>query len=367
MSGGVDSSISAWLLSQKGYDVAGFFIKFWSDPTCSFQRENSCCDKESLENARSVASKIGIPFYVLDAKKLFKKIVVDNFIREYKNLKTPNPCINCNKFIKFGWFLDFARMSGFSHIATGHYARVKKDKRGIYCLLTGCDRAKDQSYFLYQLSQEQLSKIIFPIGQMEKKEVINTAKIQGLLPKNKKESQEICFIQDKDYRDFLKRHLPRHCFSAGDIVDEKEKIVGRHFGLVNYTIGQRKGIEQKGVKNENRMPLYVLGFNKRKNELVVGPGDNSYSQGIVVKNVSWLSETAKEKAFKSSKIAVKIRYRNVASTCRIRSNRNKILSVNVVFDNPQRAVTPGQSAVFYLGEELLGGGIIERASKERKK
>ena len=350
ISGGVDSSVSAWLLKKQGYDVEGFFIKFW--------KENNCCDDdESLKNAKAVAEKIGMPFHVIDAEKIFKKIVVDDFIQEYKNLRTPNPCVVCNKFIKFGWFLEFALKSGFDKIATGHYAEIKKDKQNVFHLYSGKDETKDQSYFLHRLNQKQLEKIIFPVGGMDKKEVCKIAKAKNIFPKNKKESQEICFIQD-DYREFLKRNLPKNCFAEGDIINQKKETVGKHFGLINYTIGQRKGIFQNKIKNENKKPLYVVGFGKKKNKLIVGPEKNIFSSGLVLENIFWTSPAAEKKAQENKSLTVKIRYRHKAVLCALQTEKNK--KMKIIFKIPQRAVTPGQSAVIYSGREVLGGGIIKQ-------
>ena len=361
MSGGVDSSVSAYLLKKQGYEIEGFFMEFWSDSFCKTKKENDYCDEESIKNAKKVAEKIGIPFHIINAKKIFKKIVVDNFIKEYKNLKTPNPCVICNKFIKFGWFLEFALDKGFDKIATGHYTEIKKDKKDIRSLFAGLDETKDQSYFLYQLNQKQLAKIVFPIGKMDKKEVCKIAKAENIFPKNKKESQEICFIQD-DYREFLKRNLSDKNFKSGDIVNKNKKIVGRHQGLVNYTIGQRKGILQDRIKNaclpvrqENKKPMYVFDFDKKNNRLIVGSEEDINFSGLILNNIYWISSEVEKKAFKNNKLKVKIRYRHKAVPCIIKKDE-KVLQV--VFEIPQRAVTPGQSAVFYIGKEVLGGGVI---------
>lgn len=358
MSGGIDSSVSALLLKKHGYDVVGFFMKFWSDPSCGIKKENSCCDSESLKKAKEVAKKINIPFHVIDAQKLFKKTVVDHFINGYKNLETPNPCILCNKFVKFGWFLDLAEELGFEKIATGHYAQIKKDKNNVFYLHSGKDEAKDQSYFLYQLSQKQLGKIIFPAGNMNKKEVMEIAKANNLKFENKKESQEICFIQDNNYRHFLKRHLSQKYFKPGDIVNLKNKKIGTHQGLLNYTIGQRRGINQTVIKNENKQPFYVVGFNKKGNKLIAGPDKNIFHKKMALGNLSWISESSRKKALKNPHLKVKIRYRGIPFPCLIKQNLKNKSQAEVIFKKPQRAVTPGQYAVFYSGNEVLGGGKI---------
>lgn len=351
MSGGIDSSVSALLLKKRGFAVSGFFLKFWSDPACGIKRENSCCDSESLKKAKEVAKKLGMPIHIVDVEKIFKKTIVDNFIDEFKKLRTPNPCVGCNKFIKFGWFLDLTQKLGFDKIATGHYARIKKDKAGIFHLLCGKDRDKDQSYFLCQLNQKHLSKIIFPVGSLAKKEVIKIAKKNKLNFENKKESQEICFISDKKYGDFLKRHISQKYFQSGKIVDLGKNVVGKHSGLINYTIGQRKGIDQTGVKNQNKTLLYVAGFEEKENTLIAGSEKDIYRKSMRVKKINWISKAAEKKALSMENIKVKIRYRHVPASCSIKGAEIKL-------KKPQWAITPGQYAVFYLKDEVLGGGVI---------
>ena len=341
MSGGVDSSVSAYLLKEQGYDAAGFFMRLWPG---------------SKGNAKNIARALKVPFFEISAEKIFKKNVIDYFIEEYKNLRTPNPCIMCNKLIKFGWLLDAGAKKGFEKLSTGHYCRIKKDKYGIYHLLKGKDPAKDQSYFLYRLDQKQLARIIFPLGDMEKDETRRMAKLKKIPLGKQKESQEICFLGNMDYREFLRKRIGKKYFQQGNIINLKGKIIGRHQGLINYTIGQRKGIEQLMVKNGSKKPLYVVGFKGKTNELVVGPDNDVYRKEMIIENLSWTSSIAKKQAFKNHKLAVKIRYRHTAASCAIKNKgKNKIL---VNLRQSQRAITPGQSAVFYRGEEVLGGGII---------
>jgi tRNA-uridine 2-sulfurtransferase len=359
MSGGVDSSVSALLLKEQGYSVTGFFIKFWSEPECGIKRENSCCDSESLKKTKEVAKKIGIPFHVVDAQKIFKKTVVDYFIDGYKKLETPNPCVLCNKLIKFGWFLNFAEKLGFGKIATGHYVQIKKDENGIFHLFQGKDDAKDQSYFLCRLNQKQLKKIIFPVGNMVKEEVKKIAGKNKLLFENKKESQEICFIRNGSYREFLKRQLPEKYFHVGNILDMKNKKIGEHQGLLNYTIGQRKGIEQKGIKNENKRPLYVVDFKKKENNLIVGSEMEILRKNLRLNDIHWISEATQKKALKKGKMSVKIRYRSQKANCIIKFSKRNKSEAEIFFGKSQKAVTPGQFAVFYAGREVLGSGVIE--------
>ena len=384
MSGGVDSSVAAMLLKKAGYDVVGLFLKLWSDPTCEISRDNACCDEKALMDARKVADQLGIPFFVVDARAKFHDEIVDYYLDEYKNLRTPNPCVVCNKKIKFGWMLEFAEKLGCEMIATGHYCRIKPvastspslslERRGIepegdnyFRLLKGVDSNKDQSYFLWQLSQEQLSKIMFPLGEMTKEEVRKIAKKAKLPVYEKKESQEICFI-DGDYREFLKKHLGAEFFKPGRIVDQDGFTVGRHEGLVNYTVGQRKGIEQAGTGNKGpgtgeRKPLYVTGFDLEKNELVVGSDEEVFRSEMIVEEVNWIRGTRNEEQGTGG-LKVKIRYRAEAVACEITQIPNSKPAspaggFQIRFDTPQRAVTPGQSAVFYDGDEVIGGGTIQ--------
>ncbi|MBM3256223.1 MAG: tRNA 2-thiouridine(34) synthase MnmA [Candidatus Moranbacteria bacterium] len=356
MSGGIDSSVSAFLLKKEGYAVTGFFIKFWSDPLYPAERENSCCNRESLESARAVAGELKIPFHVISARRFFKKAVVDDFIAQFKDYKTPNPCVRCNELIKFGWFLRFADSLGFERVATGHYCQVKKDRNGVCHLQKGVDPTKDQSYFLYRLNQGQLAKVLFPVGKYNKKQVWKIANLNKIRIRNAKESQEICFIRDRDYRDFLVRYLAKGYFKPGNIINVKGSVIGRHEGLLRYTVGQRKGVEIKGVKNENKKPLYVVGFNVKNNELIVGEDKLVYQKTMPVEKLSWTSDWAEKQAFGAKNIQVGIRYHHKTVACKIkRQAKDKLL---VTFYKPQRAITPGQSAVFYKGNEVLGGGFI---------
>ena len=372
MSGGVDSSVSALLLKQQGYDVVGLFMKLWHDPCGTGQ--NACCDEKALADAQKVAKEIGIPLYVVDVRREFKEAVTDYFIDEYSNCRTPNPCVVCNKKIKFGWLLDFAKKIGCDYLATGHYARVSKSVNQrvsnsvqeltnrpadslFYSLEKGKDLAKDQSYFLYRLSQDQLSRIIFPVGGMTKDEVRKIAKENDLPVHEKKESQEICFVED-DYRSFLKRNLGENAFQAGEIVDSEGNIIGRHEGLINYTIGQRKGIDQVASSKGQvaRKPLYVIGFNREKNQLVVGEDKDLLKKEFVVESVSWINPSSEGQVASSKGLKVKIRYKADEVPCSVTMIRDSRFMIQTA--KPVRAVTPGQSAVFYSGDEVIGGGVI---------
>lgn len=335
MSGGVDSSVSAALLQRAGFEVVGVFMKFWSE-SIKNDSENRCCSSESESRARQVADIIGIPFYVFDFAKEFKKRIVDYFLKEYKEGRTPNPCVVCNKEIKFGLLLEKALAMDADFIATGHY--VKKVKTKIF---KAVDRQKDQSYFLWQLNQKQLQHVLFPLGDYTKDKVRRLARKFKLPVADTPESQEVCFVQTT-LTDFLSRHIKT---KPGPILHDDREI-GQHKGLPFYTIGQRKGIGLSGG------PFYVVGKNLKRNTLIVSSSARDkkfYSQKLNVKKLNWISGHAPKLPLK---IKAQIRYRHQATAAAI------VKKTEVVFRKPQWAITPGQSVVFYKGEELLGGGVI---------
>jgi len=341
MSGGVDSSVAAALLKKEGFDVMGVFMKFWTP----FQgrvrgKWNRCCSPESESRARKVAKILEIPFYVFNFEKEFKKRIVDCFLRENKEGLTPNPCVVCNKEIKFGSFLEKALELGADFIATGHYARVKNGR-----LLAAKDKDKDQSYFLWRLSQKQLKRVLFPVGGYTRREVEKMAGKLKLPFAGVSKSQEICFVP-KTVEDFLKHYLK---LKPGRIIDVKGNVLAKHEGLYFYTIGQRKGIGLSGG------PYYVLDKDFKKNTLIVTSDEKDLlKKELIVRNIHWIS--GKEPVL-PLKINAKIRYRQKSALAAIvkdlKSGHHKLL-----FNKPQRAVTPGQSVVFYRNQEVLGGGII---------
>jgi len=352
MSGGVDSSVAAALLKRAGFDMIGVFMKFWSPTTSGgglVGGWNHCCSPEAEVRARKVAKILKIPFYVFNFEKEFKKRIVDYFLDGYKKGITPNPCVVCNKEIKFGLLLEKALALDADYVATGHYARKKetRDKRQEtrYKLLRAKDKDKDQSYFLWMLNQKQLKRILFPIGDLTRTEVENLAKKFKLPVLEAKKSVEICFIQTT-INDFLKKYLKE---KSGKVVDSQGKFLGEHRGLWFYTIGQRKGIGLSGG------PYFVLDKDLKKNLLIVtGNERDLYKKELVAKNVNWI--LGKELRL-PLKIKAKIRYRTKFITA-ILSKNLKSRTYNLKFVKPQRAITPGQSVVFYQGNELLGGGII---------
>ena len=345
MSGGVDSSLTAALLKKAGFNVIGVFMKFWTEPAgLSAEKWNRCCSPESETKARRVAGILKIPFYVFNFEKEFKKRVVDYFLKEYKTNATPNPCVVCNKEIKFGLLLEKALKLSADLVATGHYARIVENSPQQLKLLKGRDKEKDQSYFLWQLSQRQLGHILFPVGNYTKKEVRSLAKSFKLPVLDRKESQEICFVPDT-VSDFLSRQLRPE---PGKITDGKGKILGRHSGLYLYTIGQRKGIRLP------QGPYYVLGKDLKKNLLIVTKNEKDLlGKELIAKNVNWIS---KKKPKVPLKVKARIRYGHKEMPAVIKESTGK--TVKVVFTRAQRAITPGQSVAFYKGQELLGGGII---------
>lgn len=357
MSGGVDSSVAAKLLSMTNKDVMGIFLHFWKDAKAECRRgetiENKCCSNEALADARSVCKQIGINLYTLNFASSFKKEVVDDFLNEYEKGRTPNPCIRCNKRVKLGLLINKAEELGYEQVASGHYAILKKVK-GKYKLYKAVDAEKDQTYFLYTLDQEQLSHLLFPLGEYEKKDVRKLAAKYKLPVAAKKDSNEICFINEKSHNEFLKRYLK---LKSGNIKLLNGQKIGEHQGLPLYTIGQRKGIEIGG-----RGPYYAAKMDYKTNTLYVTDNANDptlFSDSLIAKNVNWISGGDPKMPLQCEAV---IRYRHKAVKCKVSPSNKKadkrLSAFRVVFEEPQRAITPGQSVVFYKGDELLGGGII---------
>lgn len=342
LSGGVDSSVAAYLLKEQGYKVIGYYMKNWSTDIGKFK----CPWKEDHEYALRTAHHLKIPIYTLNFEKEYKKGVVDYLFDGYKKGITPNPDIMCNKEIKFKLFLDKVTSIGADLIATGHYARIKKDKNNIYHLLKGKDSNKDQSYFLYTLNQKQLSKTIFPIGEYDKSKIRQIAKRAKLPTAEKPDSQGICFIGEVNIAEFLKTQIKP---KKGDIITTDGKKIGTHDGVYYYTIGQRKGIGIGGG-----VPYFVVNKNIEKNQLIVARGSWSeelFYESCEVTNLSWIYKEAKLPL----KCRVKTRYRQIDQECELIKVKNNI---KIIFKEKQRAITSGQSAVFYKKDECLGGGII---------
>ncbi len=345
LSGGVDSSVAAALLVEQGYAVTGVMLRLWAEPGAV--RDNLCCTPDAVGRARAVADLLGIPFRLLDVRDRFRRAVVDYFIAEYRAGRTPNPCVPCNREVRFGYLLRWAREQGADYIATGHYARVRRvgDR---YQLLRGRDPAKDQSYVLHILTQEQLAHVLFPLGDLTKEEVREIARRKGLPVAEQPESQDICFLADGDYRRFLRQEAPE-ATRPGPILDTSGRVLGEHQGLVNYTIGQRKGI---GIAAPE--PLYVVALDPERNALIVGTADELGWTGCIAEWMHYISGEEPPGPFTAT---AKIRYRHREVEVEATPLPNRRLRVR--FAEPQRDVTPGQYLVLYQGGVVVGGGVIK--------
>ena len=355
MSGGVDSSTAAAILSEQGLDIVGITMKVWDDAGAEEDEEpeNRCCSLADVEDARRICARLNVPHYVSNAKAAFRKHVVDPFCNEYIIGRTPNPCIVCNTEIKFRLMLKKARALGAEHVATGHYARIERDEEtGRMLLLKGRDHSKDQSYFLYDLTQRQLEHIMFPLGELTKTQVRKRARELGLAVAQKPESQEICFVPGGDYRELLEQTMPER-LRPGAIVDVEGKKLGEHKGIAYYTIGQRRGL---GISHPR--PLYVVGFDLEKDAVIVGTSEHLWSGELVAENVRLISI---KKLQEPMRIKARIRYNQKETPATLTPLEGG--AVRVRFDEPQRAITPGQATVFYDGDVVVGGGVIGDAGK----
>ena len=362
MSGGVDSSAAAALLKEQGHELVGFTMQLWNQRRNINVDENGdplpsrCCSLDDVYDARRVAGNLGIPFYVLNLESDFERDVVEPFVQSYLSGETPIPCVACNSRLKFASLDKLAQSLGCDKVATGHYARVEYDaERNRYRLFRGKNYWKDQSYFLWELTQDQLTRALFPLGEMLKSDVREIARGVDSYTADKKESQEICFVPDGKYSEFIDRYLnaedrANEIPQSGEIVNVKGETIGEHQGIHRYTIGQRRGL---GISNEK--PLYVVQIERARDQIVVGEGDDLESLEFTAKGVNWVAfktPTEPVRAF------VKVRYRHEPAPATIYAlpeNRARI-----VFDEPQRAVTPGQATIFYDGDEVIGGGWIVR-------
>lgn len=351
ISGGVDSSVSAYLLQQQGYQVEGLFMKNWEED----DTDEYCSASQDLHDAQAVCDKLGIKLHTINFSAEYWDNVFEHFLAEYKAGRTPNPDIMCNKEIKFKAFLEFAAEDlGADFIATGHYCR-RRDVNGHAQLLRGLDANKDQSYFLYAVGEQQIAKTLFPVGELEKPEVRRIAEEQDLITHNKKDSTGICFIGERKFTDFLQTYLPAQ---PGDIVTPENEVIGQHQGLMYHTLGQRKGLGIGGLQNSNENPWYVVGKDMENNRLLVAQGADHpalFSYGLIAKQCDWVNRTPRKESFQCT---VKTRYRQTDIACTVNPIDDDTLEV--IFNEPQAAVTPGQSAVFYIDEVCLGGAIIEQ-------
>ena len=349
MSGGVDSSVAAGLLLREGYDVIGVTMRLWAQEDVQAPRyHRRCCSVEDIDDARSAADVLGIPHYVVNMEEEFAAKVVDYFVAEYSRGRTPNPCLPCNEHVKFRALLQRAEAMEARCLATGHYAKVVESAGG-YRLYRAKDEAKDQSYVLYMLGQEDLARVRFPIGDFEKEEIRDLALEMGLPNASKPDSADICFLPTEDYRDFIAERVPQ---AAGDVVDSDGSVVGRHEGVARFTIGQRRGL---GVSvGEKR---YVTSIDPRLNVITIGPEDALLSGGLSAEALSWVGGEPPADEFEAG---VRIRYQAPVQPARVRLTE---AGAEVRFRSPQRAIAAGQAAVFYDGDEVLGGGIIARADE----
>ena len=369
MSGGVDSSTAAALLQQQGHELVGFSMQLWNQRRINVGPDGEplpsrCCSLDDLYDARTVAHKLGFPFYVVNLEDEFERDVVSPFVNNYLNGLTPSPCVACNSFLKFDKLVELAKTADANKVATGHYARVEyDDERGRWLLLRAVNRAKDQSYFLFELTQEQLRYAMFPLGEMTKQEVRDIAEAAGLPTAHKPESQEICFIPDGNYAQFIERYLEEDkpqaktlpvlnslsaTLAPGEIVTTSGQVLGQHTGIHRYTVGQRRGL---GISSPE--PLYVIEVDAKRNRVVVGGVDDLLKTSMTVRRINWI---AIAELTEPLRVTVKIRSRAEEAEATLTQQADG--SVLVTFDEAQRAITPGQAAVFYDGEIVVGGGWI---------
>lgn len=349
MSGGVDSSVAAYLLKEQGYDVIGVTMQIWQDEEAAAVEENGgCCGLSAVDDARRVAQTLGIPYYVMNFKAEFKANVMDYFVKEYQRGHTPNPCIACNRYVKWESLLKRSLDIGADYIATGHYASIERLSNGRYVLKKSATQAKDQTYALYNLTQEQLSHTLMPVGSYTKEEIREIAKKLCLPVANKPDSQEICFVPDKNYAGFIESYTEKK-EKPGNFVSIDGTILGRHKGISHYTIGQRKGLNLSMGH-----PVFVVEIRPDTNEIVIGDNEDVYASSVTCSHLNFMSvaDITQER-----EVTAKIRYNHAGDACLI--NRTGEDEIQCTFFRPQRAITPGQAVVFYEGDYVLGGGTIE--------
>ncbi len=350
MSGGVDSSVAAYLLLKAGYDVVGVTMQIWQDEDLEIQSAKAgCCGLSAVDDARRVSNKLGIPYYVMNFKEEFKDSVIDYFVEEYQKGNTPNPCIACNRYVKWESLLDRSLGIGADYIATGHYAKVIQLDNGRYTLEKSVTSEKDQTYALYNLTQDQLARTLMPVGEYTKDEIREIAKEIDLRIHNKPDSQEICFIPDNNYAKFITEYTNEES-REGNFVNPDGKVIGKHKGIINYTIGQRRGLNLSMGH-----PVFVLAIRPETNEVVIGNSDEVYSSKLLANKLNFMSIPDLDGEME---VTGKIRYSHKGSKCKIRKVDQDI--IECVFDEPQRAITPGQAVVFYDGDIVVGGGTIMR-------
>ena len=352
MSGGVDSAVAALLTQEMGYDCAGCTMKLYESEDAALPRDRGCCSVNDVEDARSVAFRLHMPYYVFNFTEDFREKVIARFIEAYENGQTPNPCIDCNRYLKFERLYERGRVLGYDRIVTGHYARIE-EKDGKYLLKKAVDASKDQSYVLYALTQDQLAHTLFPLGNMTKPETRALAREHGFINAEKPDSQDICFVPDGDYARVIEAHTGNASL-PGDYVDEEGHVLGQHKGIIRYTVGQHKGLGYPFPE-----PMYVLKIDAEKNQVVLGPSESLFKTDAYVPSFHWISEEAPQEAFRAS---AKLRYRQKEQPCIVTPLPDG--GVKLHFDEPQRAITPGQAAVVYDGDVVLGGGALAEMTNE---
>jgi len=356
MSGGVDSSVAAAILVEQGYEVIGVTMNTWTDDIpeeIQMNQHSGCCSLAAVEDARAVANRLGIPFYVMNFQGHFAATVIDYFIAEYSRGRTPNPCIACNRYVKFDAFLTKARQLECDYVATGHYAAIGEDPAypGRRLLGKSTDARKDQTYVLHNLTQDALAHTLFPVGDMEKPAVRELGRKYGLLTADKPDSQEICFVYDNDYGRFLQERVPES-ITPGPILNTRGEVIGRHQGLPLYTVGQRKGL---GLTTPQ--PMYVVALDPERNAVIVGEDEETYQGALIASDMNWIA--IPELTGGPVRCTAKIRRMAPEAPCTVHALGGG--AIRVEFDEPQRAITPGQSVVLYAGRWVLGGGTIDRA------
>ena len=346
MSGGVDSSVAAYLIKKQGYDCIGCTMKLYDNEDIGISRSRTCCSLDDVDDARSVAYKIGMPYYVFNFKDGFREKVIEKFVRCYESGDTPNPCIDCNRYMKFDKLYERAKILGCEYIVTGHYARIEYDGER-YLLKKALDETKDQSYVLYSLTQEQLAHTHFPLGNMRKTEVRKLAEANGFFNADKPDSQDICFVPNGKYAEFLENYTGK-AYPEGTFLSVDGTVLGKHKGIVRYTVGQHKGLAIPSEK-----PLYVKEIDVIENAITLCEERDLYSKEVTVSDFHWISEESPQNEMRCK---AKVRYRQKEQSATVIPIGNNI--VKIVFDEPQRAITPGQAAVLYSGDIVLGGGTI---------
>ncbi len=344
MSGGVDSSVAAYLLKERGYDLTGVTLRLFDGEDNA--NEKTCCSLFDVEDAKLVAKQLGIRHYTFNFKDEFRENVIERFVSGYEQCRTPNPCIDCNRFIKFKKLSDRAKELGCGYVATGHYARAEEEN-GRFLLKKGLDPRKDQSYVLYSMTQEQLKHTLFPLGSMTKEQTREIAEEQGFMNAKKRDSQDICFVPDGDYAAFIERYTGNE-YKSGSFVDMNGSVLGEHKGIIRYTVGQRKGLGLALPK-----PMYVCGVNREKNEVVLGDNEDLFSKSLDAEDINLI---AADRLDAPVRVTAKVRYSQLPSPARVWQIGDDRLHVE--FEEPQRAVTPGQAVVLYDGDIVVGGGVI---------